>query len=992
MFKKKHIAFLVIYSTAFLGFNQDVTTLLQKAEEKLIENHWEQAFEEFEHILSNYPQSLTYLQQADIYNHLGYLNLMFLDPHEAERNLNRSLTFHEEAGIPNERSYAEALINIGMVYLEQVEFDLAREYVRKGIAILSTKDDWRVDYLISRAKLARIYEEAGSFTLALSIYNESYDQLINLGNDLSPDFADICSHKGRILMQTGSLDEGERFINLSTTIYESLGANYNIQRAESMEDLALFYERMGRYEDAEKTLLEALALKRSIPDEADVLIIETLNDLGILYNLQKRYREAEEMFKEVVKECEENVGRDHHFYATAKNNLGTIALNKGNYSASKILLEDALIRLRDRFGNFHPYYADALNNLARAELKLGNLSRAEHYYMEVLDIDLRLYGDQHPKFATTLLNIGILLSSAKREEEAEEYYESTVAIREKSLGKNHPSFASALEYTGIHYLAVDKLDHAEISFRKALQIQLKQIEALFPIMNEQEQELFYLQIREDVRRYHYVASQLLESTPDLIEHIFDFQAKSKSLLFGSMDKIHGYVANSNDDLLIAEYNQWLMNKKLLASYYQMGVKELIELHINLDLVEAQIEQQEKILNDKIHAFNEAIPNKVLSWQSVMKRTRPDELVVEIIKIEEFKTLPNSNERIFGFTGRCNYLAIMLHSNAEQLEYAFLGSANVSDQVHLTKCQSTIESGENGQEIFESYWQPIMDMCRQSEHIMVVPDGIYCRINPNQFKINKKEYVIDKQYVTYLTSCRDLFHSRPTIHQLKIGAISRPSFKEKKYEHMNKVATPVEHQVPLADLFGDWKINVFEKDDATEYSLRSIYQPTIFHIESPSFFDSKESFIDDKTPLISSLFNSGLYFSGVGDSYTNYANNIPSIPINDGILTVYETTKLDLNRTRLVLLSSVALDRHASSSSEGFYGLLRALTVAGATHVISSLKAIDPKMKKELLVLFYKKFLESDEILFSFRYAQLEMKKKYADINSWGPFIVTGYGL
>jgi len=323
--------------TAFFVFcwGQNINELIIEAEDQLAKNHWEKAFRGFQQILTTYEGQLTYLQQAEIYNHLGYLNLMFLNPEEAERELNRSLLYHEEAGIPDQRRYADVLLNTGMLYLEQVEFDLARNYVKRALKILEKKPAWNVAYYIGRSRLARIYEEAGSLTLALSIYNESYDNLLVLGNELSPDFADICSHKGRILLQTGDPVEGEKFINLSATIYESLGSSYNVQRAESMEDLALFYDQMGRYAEAEQMLLEILDLKRSIPDEADILIIETLNDLGIMYNRRRAYSEAEQMFTEVVKECEENVGLDHPFYATAKNNLGTIALNTGKYEQAK---------------------------------------------------------------------------------------------------------------------------------------------------------------------------------------------------------------------------------------------------------------------------------------------------------------------------------------------------------------------------------------------------------------------------------------------------------------------------------------------------------------------------------------------------------------------------------------------------------------------------------------------------------------------------------
>ena len=970
---------------------QNIHQLISDAEQQLASNHWEKASNAFQQILTNYEDQLTYLQLAEIYNHLGYLNLLFLDPEEAERDLNRSLTYHEEAGIPDERSYADALINTGMMYLEHVEFDLARSYVKRALGILETREEWNIPYLVARSKLARIYEESGSYTLALSIYNESYDELIAIGNDLSPDFAEICAHKGRILILTGSPREGEKFISLSTTIYESLGPNYHVQRAESMEDLALFYEQMGRYEEAEILLLEILSLKRSIPDEADILIIETLNDLGIMYNRLGRYLKAEQMFKEVIEECEEHAGMDHPFYATAKNNLGTIALNNGNYSQARVLLKDALERFKSRFGSFHPYYADVLNNLARTERKLGHHTIAESYYAQVLKIDFKLYGDQHPNYATTLLNIGILLSSTERESEAESYYETALAIREKSLGKNHPAYGNAVEYTGIHYLAVNKLVEAERKFRESIEIQINQIRALFPIMNEQERELFYQQIHEDVARYTYVASQLLGEQPDLIQHIFDFQVKTKTLLFNSLDKVHDLVMNSEDALLIAEYEQWLSDKHLIASYYQMGRDQLAELHVNLSQIEAKINVQERYLMKRIDAFAEALPYEKLGWQHVLDIVKKGEAVVEIVKINEFEPLNNGIESIYGFSGRCKYMAILFNSEEEFPNYTFLGDTSESGSNPFVYCQNLSVSDQYSEEIFKAYWKPIMDLTEEAESLRVVPDGFFYQLNPNQFKVNKKDYVFDTQYVSYLSSTYDLL--KPEVHVInnKYCELSAPRFKALSFSEFDLSVAGNEAELNVSASHPEWKISSYHDQGASEYRLRSLYFPTILHISVPAFFDSKTQFISEKTPLVSSVFNSGLFFAGVMDTYEKYKGGIPSISENDGILTAYEAMKLELDRTRLVFLSSVSLDSRDFGSGEGMFGLIRALTVGGARSVIASIRKIDPEMKREFLELFYNRVFETNLIQASFKYAQQEMKKRHKEVDSWGAFVLTGGG-
>lgn len=973
---------------------QNISQLIAQGEADLKKNHWERALENFKSIVKNQDDYLTYHQRGIIYNHIGFLNLMFLEPEEAERSLNLAILYHEEAGIPNEQDYADALVNMGMLYLEQVEFDLARRYVQRALDILNKKPEYRVDYLISRAKLARIYEEAGSYTLALSIYNESYDQLVAMGNELSPDFADIVSHKGRILMLTGDPEEGAKFINLSATIYESLGNQYNVQRAESMEDLAIFYERMGRYDQAEQLLLEILRLKRSIPDEADILIIETLNDLGVMYHQLGKMKQAEQMFNEVVLECEENVGTDHPFYATAKNNLGSIAINKGDFVTGRLMLQDALLTYKEKFGVMHPHYANTLNNLARVERKLGNNMTAEKYYQEVLQIDRRLFGEDHPNYATTLLNIGVLYSATGREDGAEEYYAKALQIRERALGVNHPSYGSALEYMGMHYMATGNIAQAEKHFRKSISIQANQIKSLFPIMSEREREIFYRRIKDNIDRYNYIASKLLDTNPDLVKSIFDFQARTKTVLFNTLDRVRELVEDSEDELLQDKYQKWIADKRLLSSYYQMGVAQLAELHVNLDLMEADLERQELSLQSSIEVFEEALPHDKINWKSVAASVKPGESIVEIVRLREFESLTSGEEKLFGFTDHIKYLAIIFNHGEETPKYAILGAQETTDDEYFTSYLTFVEAGGNAAEMYNMLWKPIADKIGKSSSVRVIPDGIFSKINPNLLKNGSGTYVIDQHYVTYLTSVHDVFRPKAEVFNNKSYLFGNPDFdKDKSTNQLNlsSLEDTEEEIDQIGSILSNWKVSPYLQMDASELRLRSAYNPTVLHIASHGFFGNQQNFIAYKTSLTDPLFKSGLFLTGASESYDLLQRGIPTIPENDGILTTYEVMNLDLTRTRLVVLPTLDTGEEPEASAEGFYGLLRAFSVAGARNVIASVYKTPSETRKELFELFYNKFIETDRIEESFKYAQLELRKKYNDPKTWGSFILTGSG-
>lgn len=973
---------------------QNISNLIAQAETNLEQNHWEQAAKNFKSIIQNHVDDLTYHQRAKIYNNLGYLNLNLLDAFEAERNLNLSILYHEEAGIPNQKDYAMALLNMGILYIEQVEFDLARRYIQKSLDILGEIPGPKTDFWIARAKLALLYEEAGSYTLALSIYNNCYDQLVASGNDLSPDFAEICMHKGRILILTGDPVEGEKFINLSSTIYESLGEQYAVERAESLEHLAIFYERMGRFGEAETTLLEVLQLKRSIPDEADILIIETLNDLGVMYHRLGQVRKASQMFQEVISESEENVGIDHPFYATAKNNLGTLALASGDVEGARDLFVDALATYKAKFGVAHPYYANTLNNLARVERQLGNSEQAEKYYMEVLQTDEKIYGKNHPNYATTLINVGVLYSSMGREQEAEKFYREAVDIRENVLGINHPGYASALEYMGMHSLAVNNITEAESYFRKSIEIQIKQIGTLFPIMSERERGVFYEKMESNIDRYNYVASQLLSERPEILKKIFDFQIKTTGFLFNPSKNIQKHVDESDDLELQVKFKKWQSDKRLLASYYQMGAQELAQQNVNLEFEESRLNRLEKELENKIQNFEESLHKVDKDWRNVQGYVKPGEAVVKLIRIKEFKSLTQSVETLFGFTDYTKYLAIIFQNGQNEPDYVFLGADSETEVQHSERLLKSI-NGIDEEETYKLFWDPIDQKLENVHAVRVVPDGVFYTINPNTLRTPAGDNLIDKYYVTYLTATKDLFRPEMEIFNRKSYLFGNPLYSQEESDNRLNLSTMPESENEIngiEDVLGeDWHVKSYLREDANELKLRSAYNPTVLHIDSHAFFNDQNNFIANHTPVDHSLFRAGIYLAGASETFSRYMKGIQTIPENDGILTTYEVMNLDLNKTQLVVLPSCEFGSDDVHNSEGIYGLQRAFTVAGARYIITSLTRIDDKISSELMILFYQKLNETNRVMESLKYAQQKLKEKYNDPNVWGAFILTGNG-
>lgn len=974
---------------------QSVEVLIKNAEKRLNHDDWVGAVKDFKSILEKQKASLSPLQKANVYNDLGYLSMRLLNTEDAEYFLNLSILGHEEAGLPNKIRYASALQNMSQLFLGRIQYDLAKSYIDQAIEVITEdKGTESAEYALARTKLANIYEEVGYYGLAYDIYFQSHESLKTLGA-FSPDYAEACNHMGRILIRQGEPQRAEEYINESTVIYKQLGKEYDVERAESLEGLGNFYEQLGRYEEAEKTLLQALEIKRSIPNEANILIIETLNDLGILYRHLGDASRAEEMFEEVIKKCEAELTTDHPFYATAKNNLATIAMQDGDNEEAKKLLEDALATYDKKYGPNHPLSANTLNNLARVQRQLGDDAVAEDYYKRVLKLDERLYGKNHPDYATTLMNLAILYSSTGRENEADQFYEEALSIRKDVLGEDHPSYYRALENVGLHAMSGGKMEEAESYFRQAIEIQIRQTKTIFPALPMEDKEYFYENIRQDVDRYNFIAFGLLAKRPELIKNIFDYQNQTKSILFSPNEKVQGRIVNGSDQKLRSDFFDWQEQKLLLANYYRIGNARLQENNIDLREIEEEIRRRENSLISRMKEFEEILQHSNKKWQDVQTAIKDDQTIVEVVKIREFKSQTNEDGMIFGFTNLSQYVAVIFSPNSPNgPSYTVLGDGFDTDQNRIIEYQNGLASG-NTSSTFTSFWSPIHKKVGKSTRVMVSPDGIFYKLNPNLLNISTGKFVIDEYFVSYLTSCNDLFREEVETISKKIALFGNPNFKGKAVNDRLKLKPLPNGELETKAISAilepkGWDPRVFSGQDASELRLRSSYNPTILHVSTHGFYSEKD-FISHVSVLENPMFKSGFFLTGASEAFNYFSEGVQSNPLNDGLLTTYEIMNLDLNRTKLVALSIPQAGTGREENREGIYGLQRAFMIAGARNIVANFSRIDPAASSELMVLFYHKYMETENVSESLRFAQIKLRTKYSDPRTWGSFMLIGNG-
>ena len=186
--------------------------------------------------------------------------------------------------------------------------------------------------------------------------------------------------------------------------------------------------------------------------------------------------------------------------------------------------------------------------------------------------------------------------------------------------------------------------------------------------------------------------------------------------------------------------------------------------------------------------------------------------------------------------------------------------------------------------------------------------------------------------------------------------------------------------------------LFLDTEASEenFKLLNNNSPDILHVATHGYFlreqtKKNKNFSDGNVYSIAAdpLLRSGLILAG-----GNYAwgGNTPVEGVEDGIVTAYEISQLNLSNTELVVLSACESALGDVKGSEGVFGLQRAFKMAGVKKLIVSLWQVPDKETAELMTAFYTYWMKGKTINEAFTQAQTEMRKKYAPYY-WAAFVL-----
>jgi CHAT domain-containing protein len=484
---------------------------------------------------------------------------------------------------------------------------------------------------------------------------------------------------------------------------------------------------------------------------------------------------------------------------------------------------------------------------------------------------------------------------------------------------------------------------------------------------------------------------LISPSNNMVEKSFELVLNNYGLLSQLNKDFFQHIKNDSTELrnlylyVSRLKNQGLLNSRKIEKSYE----ELSELEFQLNL---------KLLNRK---------HSDLSWVSfedIRKMLNDSDIFILNYKYDYQDWIGNSIDS----SKRSYYYLTFIVSNSLEAPNLVItpidneAEGEIVEYYHKAIIKKADQ--QNMSFVYGKIWSQIDKYITDKvKKVILKPDGMYNAVNISTlFDENKDKYIFDKYDIVITDDFQSINNEKLSQKSSSINSAALLGFPNYSgltttnnalntdtltvnlnnyYSNATRGAiikslpeTKIEIE-KIRHLLIENGINTYVllKDNATEDNLKKVNNPDILHIATHGFFINSNNSLP--------MFNSGLLLGG--SSNQNKLNE-------DGYLSAYETSLLNLDSTKLVVLSACETGRGVLKDGDGVFGLKQGCLNAGAQNIIMSLWKVDDKVTQEFMTRFYQLWLnDKTTIREAFHKTQLEIKAKYPQPYYWGAFILVG---
>jgi CHAT domain-containing protein len=928
---------------------------------------------------------------------------------------------HSNASI----DFAIAVFEIGCFYADKGELIKSEKYLLESLELFKAQyDKGNLYYVVNLFFLGDINESNNNAIQAEYYYKSALNVLIKYHETNYELHADILTGIANAVFSNGNYSEAEKLYLNAYEIADIHCSDDSEVLKSCLNNLGIYYASIGKYDNAILYYLKLNALLVASKDVLDTLFnINMLHNLGLAYMEIGSYIKAENNLCEASRLARNYVDNLDLGFADLINNLGRLYFETGEYSKADSLFAKSLEIKLLLLPKNHMDIAKSYNNMAVVHRAMNNFKMADLYYLKALDVLRENYGKHCKDCSFVLGNIGNLCVDMREYSRAEKYLTECVSLCNEYYGNNSRYYIKSLQNLFICYFESGQYNLLNTVFAQYLE-SVKETIGRSNVLSDENIFNFKNECNYVLNLYinHWALSK--QSNFELIQPVFNNWLIFNGWSFGRDALFEKVVSAAEDSIITGIYNELIFAQRQINDYQFLSKMELYSRGIDLDAEINRIEMLRATLNQHIKGL-ERIDN-IYDMESIAERLGEDELYMDVFKVP-FYDFTNKHMADSSF-----YVSLVLDPISKlEPKLIYLGDGKQIDEIlypYLVNQTANPESAIMDGLVYDVLWKPLEEHLVGKTKIYLSPGGIYHSINPETiYHAETGKYLFEEKEIHLVNSGRSFVDQRIYDNRdytdrtaLIMGApnfdysyvvdstllVDNVSFTYQTMRDLsldgNRRITPL--PATRSEIEGinqtlvstAWNTQLLTGNDALEMNLKQMDSPRILHIATHGYFleDIKPENdngmrmmgMDAQRVAENPMLRSGLLLAGCNKTL---ADNTPLTGGDNGILTAYEAGLLDLSNTELVVLSACETGKGEILNGEGVQGLRKAMTDAGAEHILMSLWKVDDKVTSEYMQTFYGHYAQGKSIRESYNLTRNEIKQKYPQPFYWGAFVLVG---
>ena len=669
--------------------------------------------------------------------------------------------------------------------------------------------------------------------------------------------------------------------------------------------------------------------------------------------------------------------------------------------------------------------------------------KAESLLKRALSIDQKALGPENPAVATDLLNLADCYRDQGRYSEAESLYTRSLAMDESLLGPENPNVADGLESVSRYYRLTGDMKESVAAAHRALGIRQANFRSCAVVMSDKDALTYSQFLRNSLCNYLSCEFGPVSGGSDAGNEAANAVLSCKGQVSDGIFQRQRALVQERDSTTLALAEALRYTKFEISELFVEGPGEDVSgYRIMVDSLTKVANDLDAQLSRRSTSFRQQRRFGDVGSAQISDVLQEGAALVEYLRYDY--------QELASATQVPHYLVIVLTRSADPT-LLDLGEACQIDALvdqyrsHMLRVSSAGEAPsvldlENYRDIAEGLygkiWRPVEQHVSSKDLILVAADGALNMISFAGLIDGNGQYLIEHHPIHYLSAGRDAIRYRDEAPPGEgLLAMGDPDYSASAPERLWVRANTRQNGLTVAcsttrnvrsgcgrldeigvaplpgtrneinQIASKWAestrepaVICFGREASEERLKADAPGKRVIHLATHGYFlegtcvpevpanglSSRSGFVGENPLLLSGLFLAGANLHGAGAD---------SAGAEDGILTAYEVSAMNLEATQLVVLSACETGLGKVEEGEGVYGLRRAFQMAGARTVVSALWPVSDEATADMMSKLYGKRHQSiPETMRRIQWEKIRDLRRHKQPDhpfTWAGFIATG---